>query len=63
VAFGSGIISLHAKAAVLPSADATIIKLTGEMGHSSEALGAEAWILSVVLIALVLIARRTKHHD
>ena len=60
----SGAISLQVSAAVESPESSPIINAINEPGHSVEYIAPEAGILiSLVLIALVLIARRIKHHD
>ena len=64
MALGLGFISLQVSAAVDPSKGAPITDISNVSGRSVDLLMPEAWVLvSAVLIALVLIARRTKHHD
>ena len=64
MALGLGSISLHVSAAVDPSKGSPITDINSASGRSVDLLMPEAWVLvSAVLIALVLIARRTKRHD
>jgi len=64
MALGLGSISLQVSAAVDPSKGAPVTDINNVSGRSVDLLMPEAWVLvSAVLIALVLIARRTKRHD
>ena len=64
MALGLGSVSLHVSAAVDPSKGSPVTDANNVSGWSVDLLMPEAWVLvSAVLIALVLIARRTKHHD
>jgi hypothetical protein len=64
MAIMSGVISFQVNAAVEPPESSPITKVISESGRSVDYVAPEAGILiSLVLIALVLIARRIKHHD
>jgi len=61
---GSGAIALQAGAAADPLKSSSMTNVINESGRAVDLIVPEAGILiSVVLIALVLIARRIKHHD
>ena len=60
----SGVISFQVSAAAEPAKSSPITDVINESGRSVDYVATEAGILiSAVLIALVLIARRIKHHD
>jgi hypothetical protein len=63
IAPGLGAISLQVGAAVDPSKDSSITNVISESGRPVEIVPEAGILISVVLIALVLIARRIKHHD
>jgi hypothetical protein len=64
VALGLGSVSLHVSAAVDPSKVSPVTDIIEVSGRSVDLLMPEAGVLvSAVLIALVVIARRTKRHD
>ncbi len=60
----SGVISFQVSAVAEPAKESPITNVINESGRSVDYVAPEAGILiSAVLIALVLIARRIKHHD